>query len=219
MNKKYYEAYDMRYRAVHSAGLRWTDDIKTPAVPEMINKYCKKGGRILEIGCGEGRDAKALLCEGYDLYAADISGEAIAFCRSELPGFADRFLLLDCINGSLDMSFDFIYSVAVLHMLTGDDDRAAFYAFIKNHLYDNGKALVLSMGDGVTERTSDPDRAFEQSRRNCRGTEVTVAATTCRTVGFETFEREIKGAGFVIAEKGITSCEPEFDSLMYAVIY
>ena len=218
MSSKYYEAYDSRYRAVHSAGMRWTDDIKTPAVPAMINKYCKKGGRILEIGCGEGRDAKALLREGYDLYATDISEEAIAFCRSETPGFAGRFFTLDCINGSLDMSFDFIYSVAVLHMLTEDDDRAAFYAFIRSHLCNNGKALVLSMGDGVTERKSDPGRAFEQSRRSCRGTEVTVAATTCRTVRFETFEREIKDAGFVIAEEGITSCEPEFDSRRYAVI-
>ena len=216
--KKYYEAYDKRYGAVHEKGLRWTHDIKTPAVLQMIEKYCKKDGKILEIGCGEGRDAKAVLYAGYDLYASDISKTAIDFCRADMPDHAERFFVLDCINGELNSCFDFIYSVAVLHMLTEDCDREAFYAFIKKHLKKGGKALVTSMGDGKTEKRSDPGKAFEESVRQLDGKDVTVVETTCRIVSFDTFEREIRAAGFVINEKGVTSVIPEFDSLMYAVI-
>ena len=81
-----------------------------------------------------------------------------------------------------------------------------------------GKALVLSMGDGEREFCTDPDKAYELKERECAGKTVKVASTTCRIVNFDTFEREIKAAGFDIAEKGLTSCPPEFDSLMYAVI-
>ena len=45
-----------------------------------------------------------------------------------------------------------------------------------------------------------------------------VAATTCRMVNFETFEKEIDGNGFIIIEKGITSSLPDFTSLMFAII-
>ena len=137
ISKKYYVAYDERYRAVHSMGLRWTSDIKTPIVLETIDKYCEKSGKVLEIGCGEGRDAKAVFDEGHDLYATDISAEAVEFCRSNMPEHAERFFVLDCINGILDMKFDFIYSVAVLHMLTEDNDRVAFYKLIKEEFLLN----------------------------------------------------------------------------------
>lgn len=215
---KYYEAYDERYRAVHDIGLRWTSDVKTPIVLESLEKYSEKRGKVLETGCGEGRDANAVLNAGYDLYASDISAEAIDFCKAQAPVYADRFFTLDFINGTLDMKFDFIYSVAVLHMLTEDNDRAAFYRFIKEHLSPDGKALVLSMGDGEREFRTDPDAAFDLKERECMGKTVEVVSTTCRIVSFDTFEHEIKSAGFEILEKGVTSCEPEFDRLMYAVI-
>lgn len=215
---KYYKAYDKRYRAVHGMGLRWTSDIKTPIVLDTLDKYCEKNGKVLEIGCGEGRDAKAVFDEGYNLCATDISDEAVEFCKSQMPKRAERFFVLDCINGKLDIKFDFIYSVAVLHMLTEDNDRAAFYKFIKEHLKDGGKALVLSMGDGEREFCTDPDKAYELKERECAGKTVKVASTTCRIVNFDTFEHEIRTAGFDIAEKGLTSCPPEFDSLLYAVI-
>ena len=47
--KKYYEAYDKRYGAVHEKGLRWTHDINTPAVLQILKKYCKKIKKIKNI--------------------------------------------------------------------------------------------------------------------------------------------------------------------------
>lgn len=216
--KKYYEAYEERYRAVHSGNARWTEDVPTPVVLSAVGKYCRRGDAILEIGCGEGRDAKAVLDAGYDLFAADISASAVSFCKKTMLEYADRFGVLDCVNGEHGRKYAFIYAVAVLHMLTEDCDRHAFYRFIKDHLIPGGCALVCSMGDGETEFCTDPEEAFRPAERDLRGKTVKVAATTCRTVSFDTFERETAAAGFTVKEKGITSAEPEFDRLMYAVI-
>ena len=82
--KSYYEAYDERYKTIHAKGYRWAGGENTPIVLETIRKYAiPPSAPMLEIGCGEGRDAGFLLERGYDLLAADVSPEAafISFRR------------------------------------------------------------------------------------------------------------------------------------------
>ena len=50
------------------------------------------------------------------------------------------------------------------------------------------------------------------------GQEVTIAATSCRMVSFETFEKEISDNDLLIVEKGITSINQHFPEIMYAVV-
>ena len=217
--KRYYEAYDERYKAIHQKGFSWAGDVATPMVLEVMRRFdLPKEARILEIGCGEGRDARAVLDEGYDLLATDISPEAISYCKSRFPKYADRFAVLDCLNGDCSDTFDMIYAVAVLHMLVEDEDRKRFYSFIREHLSDNGIALVCSMGDGESEFSTRAEEAFEIRERNHFSGPVQVASTSCRMVGFGKFEEEISEAGMTIVEKGLTSAMPDFDSLLYAVI-
>lgn len=217
--KKYYEAYDERYKTIHKKGYSWAEDVKTPVVLDIIEKYgVGKTQKILEIGCGEGRDARAVLKNGYRLSATDVSSEAVSYCRALTPEYADCFFVLDCLSGKLSEKYDFIYSVAVVHMLTKDCDRDAFYRFIYEHLNENGTALICSMGDGELKIRTDKDEAFSLRRREHRSGTLEVAATTCRTVTFSEFESEITKNGLKITEKGLTSSPPEFDSLMYAVV-
>ena len=217
--KRYYEAYDERYKTIHQKGYSWAGDDATPMVLDVIRRFgITKEAEILEIGCGEGRDARAVLDEGYDLLATDISPEAISYCKSRFPKYADRFAVLDCLNGDCRDTFDMIYAVAVLHMLVEDEDRKCFYSFIREHLSDNGIALVCSMGDGESEFSTRAEEAFEIRERNHFSGPVQVASTSCRMVGFGKFEEEISEAGMTIVEKGLTSAMPDFDSLLYAVI-
>lgn len=37
--RKYYEAYDERYKTVHEKGIRWFSDNCSPIVSEVIEKY------------------------------------------------------------------------------------------------------------------------------------------------------------------------------------
>ena len=123
-DRPYYEAYDERYLIAHAAGLRWMGGAPSAIVRETLEKYgISHNDTILELGCGEGRDAEPLLREGFSLLATDVSQEAIRYCRERFPGNSDRFRVLDCLRGELDESFSFIYAIAVLHMLIPDADN------------------------------------------------------------------------------------------------
>lgn len=218
---KYYEAYDKRYSQIHAMDLEWESAGPSPIVEEILDNFSiSKESEILELGCGEGRDAVYLLNEGYNVCASDISPEAVAFCQKKHPEFADRFIRLNACEDELDKKFDFIYSVAVIHMLVLDEDRNRFLSFIKSHLKENGLALILTMGNGEFERASDISRAFENAIRTHEktGQKVEVAETSCRMVSFETLEQELKRNGLTVVEKGLTAVEPAFPVMMYVVV-
>ena len=221
MQRRYYEAYDDRYRQIHSQSLQWFHDEPSPVVKETILKYgITKVQSILEIGCGEGRDAAPLLKEGYCLTATDISTEAVRYCRERWPRHADNFRILDCIRDTNDATYNFIYAIAVLHMLILDPDREAFYRYYYDHLSDNGIGLICTMGDGSTERCSDIGNAFELQQRvhEQSGKTVHIASTSCRMVLQETFRDELVHSGLHPLEMGITAVESDFPQMMYAVV-
>lgn len=221
MQRKYYEAYDDRYRQVHSRNLQWFYDDPTPIVGKTIKEFgITHKSKLLEIGCGEGRDAYPLLQRGYDLLATDISPAAVDYARKKYPEFVKNFAILDCIGGETPETFDFIYAVAVLHMLVEAADRDAFYRFIRMHLTPNGIALICTMGDGKMERKTDTSTAFDLQERTHEqtGTTVQIASTSCRVVNFETFRAELKKNALSILQEGVTFSPPDFPMLMYAVV-
>lgn len=218
---KYYEAYDKRYRQVHAEKLSWASDASSPIVKDIIERYSiGKECSMLELGCGEGRDALPLLNEGYDLLATDISPEAVDYCIAKDERFRDNFRVLNACVDTLDQKFDFIYAVAVIHMLVLQSDRDAFLRFIKNHLTENGLALILTQGDGESEYTSDPSAAFDDVLRTHgeTGRRLSIASTTYKMVGFPSFEKELTENGFELVEKGMTSIYPDFPTMMYALV-
>lgn len=219
MERKYYEAYDERYKTAHSKGVSWSSGESSPIVLDTIRNYgLGPSHRMLEIGCGEGRDSRAVLEGGYQLLATDISEEAVEYCKKSMPAYRERFQVLDCLHGAHRGEYDFIYAVAVVHMLVLDEDRNRFYRFIREHLTETGIALICTMGDGVEERQSGIDSAFELQEREHESGKMMVAGTSCRTVSFPSFEQEIKSNGLVLLEKGITAALPDFNSLMFAVV-
>lgn len=216
---KYYEAYGKRYRQVHGERLSWASLVPSPIVEETLSKYfAGKDIKILDCGCGEGRDALYLLQKGHDLCGVDISPEAIRYCR-ERTREPERFFTADICRDRLENRYDFIYSVATLHMLVEQNDRRAYYRFIKEHLSESGLALILTMGDGERESASDIAEAFDDRVRVHQesGRELIIAATSCRTVTFPVFEAELRAARLEILDKGLTAVEPEFPVMMYAV--
>lgn len=219
--RAYYAAYDDRYRQVHEQNLEWFHKEPSPIVMETMDAFSiSRHHKVLEIGCGEGRDAIALLEQGFDLLATDVSAEAISFCQKQVPHHAAHFQILDCVTEQLDETFDFIYAVAVIHMLVPDADRDAFYRFIGSHLKPGGIALICTMGDGSIERRTDIRTAFDIQERihEQTGRTVQIASTSCRMVSFDTFRRELHRNGLRIVRDGITSVEPDFPRMMYAAV-
>ena len=218
-NRKYYAAYDERYKTAHAQGVSWSSNISTPIVMEVIEKYnINHSQRLLEIGCGEGRDSRTVLEHGFQLTATDISSEAIAYCKEKMPEYENQFSVLDCLSDELDEKFDFLFAIAVVHMLVPDEDRDGFYGFIRSHLTAGGIALICTMGDGEVERQSDIRSAFTLQERDHESGKMMVAGTSCRMVSWNTFEKELSRNGLTVIEKGMTSSLPDFNSLMYAVV-
>lgn len=217
--RKYYAAYDERYKTAHAQGVSWSSDRSSPIVLKILRCYhFTPNHALLEIGCGEGRDAKAVLEAGFSLSATDISPEAVAYCQENIPAFRNCFSVLDVLSDPLDARFDFIYSVAVIHMLVPDEDRDGFYRFIRDHLAPGGLALICTMGDGTHQHQSDISQAFTLQQRQHESGPMLVAGTSCRMVSFPTFRQELHRNGLQILESGITASLPDFDSLMFAVV-
>lgn len=44
-----------------------------------------------------------------------------------MPEHSESFAVMDCLRNGTDELFDFIYAVAVVHMLVPDEDRNGFW--------------------------------------------------------------------------------------------
>ena len=219
--RNYYEAYDDRYRQVHKENLHWFDENPSEIVYQTLQKYAlSTDARVLEIGCGEGRDARFLLSRGYDVLATDISQAAISYCRQRDQEHMKCYACLDCLKDKMKEQFDFIYAVSVIHMLVLREDRDRFYGFLRSHLKPDGIGLICSMGDGIVERSSDITNAFETQERihEPSGKKLQLASTSYRAVSFDTFREEMERNGLVILEMGLTDIQPDYWKIMYAVV-
>lgn len=120
--------------------------------------------------------------------------------------FLDRYL---------EKQYKWVYSIAALHMLVNDADRHKFLDSIYKILEPGGKALLVSMGNGVNEIKTDINNAFELQERNhiATGKRVLVAGTSYRSINWVSHKREIEKAGFVI-EKAINTENEEYGNCM-----
>lgn len=106
------------------------------------------------------------------------------------------------------------------HMLVQDEDRQSFYEFIYNQLSESGIALICSIGDGTEERKTDISRAFDLQKRTheATGKELYITGTSCRVVSFDTLSKEITESNLTLLDSGISAIEPDFPTIMYAII-
>ena len=218
----YYKAYEKRYQQVYNNNYLWSSRKPTDEVITTIeNENIKKDAKILEIGCGEGRDAIFLLEKNYNVLAIDYSNTVIEKCK-ELSNYKypNNFKKFDIINDLLEEKFDFIYSIAVIHMFVSKKHREKFYNFIYNHINQNGLSLIVTMGDGIKEYTSDITKSFNNTKRTIinNGKSINVASTSCKIVSWSTFEKELTDSNLIIKNKWISNKIPEFDSSMCVLV-
>lgn len=218
----YYKAYDKRYKQVHAKNILWASFIPTLEVMDVMEKYgINKKSKILELGCGEGRDAIFLLNKKYNVLALEYSEEAINKCMELSENKYDsRFMQFDIIEDTLDKRFDFIYSIAVLHMFVDDIHRNKFLSFIKDHLSENGVAFIVVMGDGEDNYCTDPNEAFNDSKRiNINNDEeMDIATTSCRIVDWDHLFEELKKNNLEVLEHWISDRIPDFNLSMCVVV-
>lgn len=221
--KHYYEAYEDRYKQVHAqTNKAWSGERHSPTIETLLNKYgACTNSTILEVGCGEGQNAIYLLKEGYNVEASDISPEAIRWCKQNAKKCgvdASKFFVMDVLSNNLNKKYDFIYSVAVIHMLVEQLDRDNFLKFFYEHLKENGKGIIITMGDGVQTYKTNPNDAFKLATRNFEGKNIEIATTSCRMVTKEEFVNEIERAGLKVLNLELDESIQGFNICMVAEV-
>ena len=162
-----------------------------------------------------------MISQGYNIEASDISNEAIVWCKkcAKQKGINEKhFFVLDALDNNLTKKYDFIFSVAVLHMLTEDEDRIKFLKFICDHLKTEGKAFIVVMGDGEETRHSDSSKAFELADRPFGDKMIKVATTSCRMVTWKQYLDELSSAGFKVIDHYLDTTVSGFNSSMVAEV-
>jgi len=98
---------------------------------QLLKGRIPKGARVLDAGCGSGRNLRYLLQEGYEVFGADVDADAIEAVRGQarelaprLPGSNFRLEPLEAMTFE-DASVDFVISSAVLHFARDDDEFQA----------------------------------------------------------------------------------------------
>lgn len=117
-------------------------------VAERLRTLNTKGLRLLDIGCGYGRDAKYLSAElGIAVVGIDSSTSAIDIAKQNSPGI--EFLCAD-FEEVKPGTFDVIY-VSNVYQILKPNDRQRLMEFVKKHLAPGG---ILFLG---TMSSADPE--------------------------------------------------------------
>ena len=155
-DKDYYKAYEKRYKQVYKENMLWSSRLPTPDVIKFVENYqASKDDKILDLGCGEGRDSIYLLEKGYNVLAVDYSLSVIDMCNKLSNNkYKKHFRQFDIIEDEIEKKFKYIYSIAVLHMFVLREHRNKFLSFIRTHLADNGRCLLCVFGNGKQDYTT-----------------------------------------------------------------
>lgn len=211
---KYYQAYDARYKHVHAEKLLWFLDEPTPEVLAWLDATGVDAAELIgDVGCGEGRDALHLAAMGYKVVGMDVSEEGILICSSRS---AERQLVIDWHVIDLasktfkpKMKFQWLYSIATLHMLTEAADRGTFLANLYAMLKPGGSLLLVNKGDGVHEVRNRELDAFQLVERTHMGTgkKLLLPATSYYQATWDQLQSEVIEAGFTIAKMFLSENE------------
>ncbi len=108
-------------------------------------------GKIVEIGCGTGIEAKKLVSAGYDYVGLDASLSMLKIAKNNLP--EGQFLCEDLKDLSLKEKFDgFLAIASLLHL--SKNDMSPTLTNLKLHLQPQALGLIV-MKDGEGEIVKD----------------------------------------------------------------
>lgn len=159
MSKYAYDpyAYEERYRKVYEEGAEfWEEPLPTESLVRFIHTLnWPKGLKVVDMGCGEGRDSIFLARKGFNVTAIDVSRSAVRRAKkwSKRERLSIEFLVADVTKVPIKSEiYDLVINIACLHIITDqqvrDEHLSESYRILKRN------AMYFSCNIGVDEPVS-----------------------------------------------------------------
>lgn len=113
---------------------------------QYVSTLVEPGRRMVELGCGNGRDAVFFAGQGLQITALDMSQEAIAQLRRRNIANAE-FLCGDFVNSHVHQpdSYDYAYSRFTIHSINRNQEQVLLNNLFRG-LHPNGKLFIEVRG-------------------------------------------------------------------------
>lgn len=102
------------------------------------------GKRVLDLGCGQGRDALSAARSGHSVIGVDLSPSGVQqmVAAADAEGLSVTGVVADVAQYEPAEAFDVIVIDRVLHMLASDDLRGQVLARMTRHVQPGGHLLI-----------------------------------------------------------------------------
>lgn len=132
----------------------------TPLLVEFFDKIELSNARILDVGCGQGRDALYLARKGHSVVGVDLSKNGIddLVKAAKAENLAIEGIVADLTPFVPNGAFDYILIDRTLHMLD-EADRLAVLKRLLGHTAENGWILLSDEASNM----AGFERTFAQS--------------------------------------------------------
>ncbi|MCH2234204.1 MAG: class I SAM-dependent methyltransferase [Crocinitomicaceae bacterium] len=114
---------------------------------QFLKGRINKKSRILDAGCGMGRNIHFLIREGYNVTAFDPNPEVIDDLKSIYPQKKDNFKVSSIEELTLEAKFDFVICNAVLHFAESHEHFNNMFKSLTNLLALGGILFIRMTSD------------------------------------------------------------------------
>ena len=125
------KAYNNTIKVYDTLGKRYIEDSNiAPQERSEFIRLLSKGARVLDVGCGGGRDTRAFVAQGFKVTGVDLSFVMIKEAKKQIPQAI--FKTMDVLDLNFPgETFDVIWANAVLLHLDRQDVSKALKKFYK----------------------------------------------------------------------------------------
>ncbi|GEO80458.1 class I SAM-dependent methyltransferase [Pararhodospirillum oryzae] len=128
-------------------------------VATFLSQHSVDGLEILDLGCGEGKNANAFTQAGARVVAVDCSNKAIGNGRVAFPTARIEWHLADAqsfASSQLDSVYDVVIAYGLLHCMERESDATSLVHEIKRITKPGGTAIVVAFNDRSHDLSAHP---------------------------------------------------------------
>ncbi|GAB5449478.1 class I SAM-dependent methyltransferase [Gymnodinialimonas sp.] len=122
----------------------------TPIFTDFFDRFEKQNARILDVGCGQGRDAIFIARKGHRVVGVDLSANGIRDLQrvAKKEGLSIEGIVADIATFTPNGVFNVVLIDRTLHMLDGPSRRAVLGKML-DHVAKGGWLLIADEASNV----------------------------------------------------------------------